>query len=284
MLNKETIFLPPYMNKWREITIGESSWSGYFGWSTGYYFPGPSWNKPFGSISDNTVEGSEIESLVSWYIGSNVSDYRRGISVSVRNWLWDALYFMKEGGTLFTLPKYRGEGYFYEISGNSTSYTVFSDEDLNKTIKVYLGTTPPLREKYRELFGLGGFSHVEQRDASLCRRNTRNGLACRRRKLDSRESSMLWEQPQPWKNYFLQWGPQSFCDSNTYEKHIHCQNKRRVFNKGRDLQKRQRNKERPFSIGKLGAFLFQRCKQNRDGVLPSFVVSNRTSILGGAVC
>lgn len=276
MLKKE-LLLQQFVSGWRKLTVGER-YDTVTGSFTQYGFM---MSAGIGSISDRFLEGYGIAWLGSQdYKDSYYKDYTQVIFDDYARFPANTLYIKRKDKDTLALPFTSGEG--YKFMAYDTYY--FTKQDVGKTIDIYLGTTPPLREKIRELFGLGGFSYAEQSNASLCRRNTRNGLVCRRRKLDSRESSMLWEQLQSWKNYFLQWGPQSFFDSNIYEKHFHCQNKRRVFDKGRDLQKRQRNKERPFSIGKLGTFLFQRCRQNCDGVLHSCVAYNRTSILGGAVC
>ena len=259
MLKKAMTLCPLPFNKWREITIGTYSYyhdGGEYGYSYTTYLYGISDEgnlyapSTYGSISDWYINDVKMTYLSSFHHSTGrVDDYTEIRFVGSQYISENTVYLQVEGRDLCTLSKERGEGYTWK----RWDWVYFNEDDVGKTMKIYLGTTPPLREKLRELFGLGGFSYAEQGDASLCRRNTRNGLVCRRRKLDSRESSMLWEQLQSWKNYFLQWGPQSFFDSNIYEKHFHCQN-------------------------------IQRCRQNCDGVLHSCVAYNRTSILGGAVC
>lgn len=135
MLKKE-LLLQQFVGGWRKLTVAKMYWPEYFGWATKYYGNG-------GEISDNTVDGDPFHALVGWWNPSAQSGWRRGTAIRVDSWYWPSLYVKREGGNLLHLSQYKSEGLFYQARGNSEENQAIFEEDLGKTINIYVGTTPP---------------------------------------------------------------------------------------------------------------------------------------------
>lgn len=135
MLNKE-IFLARGggATGWRELTVEKI---------TGPVTEGYGWYYSRGQISDNTVDGDPFDSLYSWHDPSQASGWRYGTEIKVDRYYWPSLYVKREGGNVVQLTKYQQEGYSYMVRSNSSSAQVIFEEDLNKTINIYVGSTPP---------------------------------------------------------------------------------------------------------------------------------------------
>ena len=82
---------------------------------------------------------------MSWINGRNVSGYRAGTHVCFDSWYWPELYLQREAGNIFALHQAEDEfgNHTYQINGNNPEYAVFTKDDMNKTINIYIGTTPP---------------------------------------------------------------------------------------------------------------------------------------------
>lgn len=152
MLKKE-LLLQQFVSGWRELTVSKiyAYVDGYFGW-----LKGREW------ISDNTVNGDPFTGLYGWHSSSASSGWRYGTRIDVDQYYWPSLYVKREGGEVLQLTKYQGEGYSYAIRSNSSNVQTIFEEDLGKTINIYVGTTPPpikykrkpLERKHRKAYSL----------------------------------------------------------------------------------------------------------------------------------
>lgn len=150
MLKKAmTLCLLP-LNKWREITIGTYSYyhdGGEYGYSYTTYLYGISngsdrYYAPsaFGSISDWTVNDLKMAYLSSFsHTTGRVDDYTEIRFADGKYINENTIYMQVEGRDLCTLSKESGEGYTWK----RWDWVYFNNNDVGKTMKIYLGTTPP---------------------------------------------------------------------------------------------------------------------------------------------
>lgn len=127
MLNKEKLLFSSFLGEgWRKIVPAKGS-DGYLGW--GVYSVAA---QSYGEISDRYVSGELLT-----FVNSS-AEYKRTY-IGFGDYGWDKpfeyIYFMRKGGELKKVS-YNLSYYFGEV--------VFTEEDIGKTIDIYLGTTPPL--------------------------------------------------------------------------------------------------------------------------------------------
>ena len=158
MLRKENLLAVPFVSGWRKLTVGEYQWNSVraYGFGSSVYNPN---SIEYGNLSDRFLNGKTVASIDSF---KSAGDFTRVVFSNYESLPERTLYLKREDKETIALTYETGEGIKY------IKYDVvyFTEEDVGKTIDIYLGTTPPLKHKERELFGLGGFSHAEQGDAS----------------------------------------------------------------------------------------------------------------------
>lgn len=135
MLNKENLLVSsPFVNGWRKLTVG--SHSGLYGFYANTY------NLNYivcGSLSDRSFNGLTITHLLtgirnSSYPGTRVQFYNDA-ALPERT-----LYLKRKDKDVISLPYWHDEGKYY------TNYDIkdyITEQDVGKTIDIYLGTIPP---------------------------------------------------------------------------------------------------------------------------------------------
>lgn len=135
MLNKENLLIgPPFVNGWRKLTVG--SYRNLYGFYSSTYNLSTTW---CGSLSDRNFNGLTITHLLtgmssSSYPGTRVQFYN-DTSLPERT-----LYLKRKDKDVISLPYHHDEGKYY------TNYDVkdyITEQDVGKTLDIYIGTTPP---------------------------------------------------------------------------------------------------------------------------------------------
>lgn len=135
MLNKE-LLLQQFVSGWRKLTVGER-YDTVTGSFTQYGFVNSTGT---GGISDRFLEGYGIASLISLdYKSSRYKDYTEVYFDNFERFPANTLYIKRKDKDTLALPFTSGEG--YRFKAYDTYY--FTEQDVGKTIDIYLGTTPP---------------------------------------------------------------------------------------------------------------------------------------------
>lgn len=129
MLNKEKLLTTLSMEGWREITVvSTSSTSESYGAMRDF----------LGNISDTELEGKDIYSILSRPSGHETL-VEFGFEGSERL-PQDTIYVKRKSMETLTLSvHWYGDYGFYR----SDEAAIFTRSDVNKTIEVYVGVTPP---------------------------------------------------------------------------------------------------------------------------------------------
>ena len=133
MLKKE-LLLQQFVSGWRKLTVG--SRNGLYGFYSDTY------NLNYilcGSLSDRSFNGLTITNILtgissSPYPGTRVRFYDDAVLPE------RALYLKRKDKDVILLTYRRDEGRYY---ANFDVRDYFTEQDIGKTIDIYLGTTPP---------------------------------------------------------------------------------------------------------------------------------------------
>ena len=131
MLRKESLLTVPFVSGWRKLTVGK-----YRDRVSGSYSLYGFSSTPFGDLSDRTLNGKSIAKLYS-YDGSSRYTYL-GFS-NYESLPERTLYLKRKDKDTIALSYRHDEGIYY---ANFNVY-YFTEEDVDKTIDIYLGITPP---------------------------------------------------------------------------------------------------------------------------------------------
>ena len=169
------MLIVPFVSGWRKLTVGKYHESiggsvDFYGFSSEIYNPT---SIQRGELSDRFLNEKTIASIETVnYSSSRYKDYTQIIFSNYDSLPERTLYLKRKDKETIALAYTTGEGIKYR----KYDVVYFTEDDVGKTIDIYLGITPPLREKLRELFSLGGFSHAEQRGVDACRKQACNGV------------------------------------------------------------------------------------------------------------
>lgn len=139
MLNKENLLVSsPFVNGWRKLTVG--SYNGLYGFCSSTYNLN---NILCGSLSDRSFNELTITHLLtgirnSIYPGTRIQFYNDTVLPE------RTLYLKRKDKDAISLPYQHDEGRYY------TNYNIkdyITEQDVGKTIDIYLGTTPPPKRK-----------------------------------------------------------------------------------------------------------------------------------------
>lgn len=136
MLNKSILLAPPSSSLiWRKLLVEE-----YYDTVTGSFHRYGFVNSTgTGSISDRFLEGYGIAALISQdYSNSRYRDYTQVYFDGYARFPANTLYIKRKDKDTLALPFTSGEG--YRFTAYDTYY--FTEQDVGKTIDIYLGTTP----------------------------------------------------------------------------------------------------------------------------------------------
>ena len=125
----------PFVSGWRKLTVGEYQWNSVraYGFGSSVYNPN---SIEYGNLSDRFLNGKTIASIDSF---KSAGDFTRVVFSNYESLPERTLYLKREDKETIALTYETGEGIKY------IKYDVvyFTEEDVGKTIDIYLGTTPP---------------------------------------------------------------------------------------------------------------------------------------------
>lgn len=136
MLNKE-LLLQQFVSGWRKLAVGEYRWNDVrgYGFSSNIYNPN---SISYGNLSDRFLNGKTIAMLASFRY-SNSSTTTDVVFSNYESLPERTLYLKRKDKETIALTYQTGEGIKYIKNG----VMYFTEDDVGKTIDIYLGTTPP---------------------------------------------------------------------------------------------------------------------------------------------